>query len=727
MSMQVEDRYPALTNRFIGRLQRYFGVKGIKFAKTESVHDIACVPARNLILLGKLWQKDRPEVQQAKVVHEFIHLYGYPHNTKMRQHGYFSKPERDSLSSRVYADILSGTDKFEPAKLGLPSLARKGDNNMGKANPISRRDAMLRAQKAWQTRYLTGGKGTCAFCHQPIYAGGVRAGNKKYHKTCYEAKRYRLQPWQVGRNPGPRASRNSYRLGATPINPGALVFDLDDDQDYEIFTTQDNPIGGRPPGQWWAKMYPRVAAGYPHASPAQLATITAGVWHGYSPATQGKLLRKYEGRRNPWPFNPIRRLNPVSGFGDVTAAAKEYIARQERTSHPVGHFDRAGRWYPSDEEWQRCCTQIRGPSRAWPYPLLKHARSATHVAQLYGVDVKDLRQAVRRRNPWPTAVPKLDNRLMPQTSGGLYLDRDASLGTDQTASHVQGIARNPTKYVYVAYVITKSGTRLIGNFWPTQKLARAELARMLGDSFYKQKGITKHGIMRKTSYTFRNPQIVVGYHEEATALPPAKEDWESPHAGYNFAIGGGYHDYPFYIGGEGTLPVPTSDQVPTTPVWFQSTPADIPVRYGDDQTALRIQGVGRNPIRKSARGYIVTSPNRKLRGQVLTKAEAVALDKHWKQEAKVGQLINPLFRVSGKGKAQILNPLLKAGLGGEVQVGNIAKAKCPSCQNPVGIPPRMRVGRCPHCKAKVMVTNNPTDREWETARRELLRRGIRID
>ena len=76
-------------------------------------------------------------------------------------------------------------------------------------------------------------------------------------------------------------------------------------------------------------------------------------------------------------------------------AAREYLARQKRESHPEGSFDNAQRFYPSQQERQDCCDYIRPPSRTYPFSLIKHCRSAEHVANLYGVDVTELRHRVR--------------------------------------------------------------------------------------------------------------------------------------------------------------------------------------------------------------------------------------------------------------------------------------------------------------------------------------------
>ena len=79
----------------------------------------------------------------------------------------------------------------------------------------------------------------------------------------------------------------------------------------------------------------------------------------------------------------------------VIQAAYEYVRRQERRAHPDGIFDGVGRWYPSEAEGQPCCDRIRRPSGRWPYSLMTHCRSVAHVANLYGVDPKELRRAIK--------------------------------------------------------------------------------------------------------------------------------------------------------------------------------------------------------------------------------------------------------------------------------------------------------------------------------------------
>lgn len=63
-------------------------------------------------------------------------------------------------------------------------------------------------------------------------------------------------------------------------------------------------------------------------------------------------------------------------------ALEVFHRRKSRMEHPDGTFDKAGRWQPSDAEWQACCRSIRTPSRAWPYSLMTHCRTLRHIINL---------------------------------------------------------------------------------------------------------------------------------------------------------------------------------------------------------------------------------------------------------------------------------------------------------------------------------------------------------
>ena len=80
-----------------------------------------------------------------------------------------------------------------------------------------------------------------------------------------------------------------------------------------------------------------------------------------------------------------KRLSPQRNER-LDAAISCYIRRQNRKSHPVGYFDRASRWFPSDKERQLCCEKVHPPSASQPNSLNLHCRSLRHIARIYQVD-----------------------------------------------------------------------------------------------------------------------------------------------------------------------------------------------------------------------------------------------------------------------------------------------------------------------------------------------------
>lgn len=80
---------------------------------------------------------------------------------------------------------------------------------------------------------------------------------------------------------------------------------------------------------------------------------------------------------------------------ETIEAAKEFLARQDRTSHPEGYFDNANRWEPSKDEECWCCGMGRTPSRAFPFSKMQHCRTAKHVSKLLNVDELELKRAAK--------------------------------------------------------------------------------------------------------------------------------------------------------------------------------------------------------------------------------------------------------------------------------------------------------------------------------------------
>lgn len=95
----------------------------------------------------------------------------------------------------------------------------------------------------------------------------------------------------------------------------------------------------------------------------------------------------------------------------IEKAVQCYLRRKDRTENPAGKFDKQGRFYPSLEEYQDCCTSIRTPSKNWPYSLMVHCRTAEHISNLHAVDVHELRRKIYAANKMRREVIKVSAAL----------------------------------------------------------------------------------------------------------------------------------------------------------------------------------------------------------------------------------------------------------------------------------------------------------------------------
>jgi len=92
---------------------------------------------------------------------------------------------------------------------------------------------------------------------------------------------------------------------------------------------------------------------------------------------------------------PLRAL--LNQTRAIRRAAERFLRRRDRTEHPEGKCDRAGRWYPADSEnFDHRGRRI--PSRAWPWSYMQACRTLAHCAHLEGVPglVSEVRKAARK-------------------------------------------------------------------------------------------------------------------------------------------------------------------------------------------------------------------------------------------------------------------------------------------------------------------------------------------
>ncbi len=129
-----------------------------------------------------------------------------------------------------------------------------------------------------------------------------------------------------------------------------------------------------------------------------------------------------------------------------------YEARQTRAEHPDGEFGKGYRWYPSDTEKCPCCDNIRSPSRAYPFSLMVHCRTAAHIAQLYGVPVQSIlaserkTQSQARRSAervvdivWKVVGLREDNKMISIFDGETIYSLRRAVSQRARANHNGGI------------------------------------------------------------------------------------------------------------------------------------------------------------------------------------------------------------------------------------------------------------------------------------------------
>jgi len=65
----------------------------------------------------------------------------------------------------------------------------------------------------------------------------------------------------------------------------------------------------------------------------------------------------------------------------ITAINNVYHDLRDRNANPAGYFDKAGRFYLSDDVRQ--CSYCRAPSRAYPYSEMKEGRSRSFLMRVW--------------------------------------------------------------------------------------------------------------------------------------------------------------------------------------------------------------------------------------------------------------------------------------------------------------------------------------------------------
>ena len=222
----------------------------------------------------------------------------------MRREGYkIIEAHKAELKSRVIGS--------NPRELAIRRGPRDAYRFYG-ARPLNPRevkyghlDSITRpevSRRTWAARRRAGGYGTCAYCGEKIYTGGVRYKGRLYHETCASLKRAGVSA---------RAMTNPERKET------------------------------RPPREWFAKMLPGLRASYPKATKARLARIASGIWWRWTPS-QREAFRKE--RKLPSGFaavaaNPgayVRSSNgvPLNEAGNPLLPGERYLGKRKRGVSP---------------------------------------------------------------------------------------------------------------------------------------------------------------------------------------------------------------------------------------------------------------------------------------------------------------------------------------------------------------------------------------------------------
>ncbi|MFZ2537581.1 MAG: hypothetical protein WAX04_01610, partial [Oscillospiraceae bacterium] len=105
-----------------------------------------------------------------------------------------------------------------------------------------------------------------------------------------------------------------------------------------------------------------------------------------------------------------KKITLNGNLSQISLAAKEYIGRRERITHPAGEFDSAKRFYLSEP----VAKSVRTPSRVWPNSQMVHGRTLAHVSHVYKVDAKDVRKVANYADKNNIDYIEMDNTLAHQ-------------------------------------------------------------------------------------------------------------------------------------------------------------------------------------------------------------------------------------------------------------------------------------------------------------------------
>lgn len=89
----------------------FFGVRSLRVGtdaeKKGTYPDIWCLPGRSTIVVTREWERQSTHERRKRLTHEMMHLaWGMGHGSKERRMGYYSLPDKDTFSKKIYEEFL---------------------------------------------------------------------------------------------------------------------------------------------------------------------------------------------------------------------------------------------------------------------------------------------------------------------------------------------------------------------------------------------------------------------------------------------------------------------------------------------------------------------------------------------------------------------------------------------------------------------------------------------
>lgn len=149
----------------------------------------------------------------------------------------------------------------------------------------------------------------------------------------------------------------------------------------------------------------------------------------------------------------------------IKKVIEEFEQLQARIIHPDGTFDKAGRWYPDDNEWSSCCDSIRSPSRSYPYSYMVHCRTLPHIMNKYGLSEEEKKEIKKAMNQKRKEEKEQELKRITKVYKIVAVVNNSYRSVFDDSSWKLNIKRNGRKY-YVYKTLEAAKERMTNNNFP---------------------------------------------------------------------------------------------------------------------------------------------------------------------------------------------------------------------------------------------------------------------